>query len=408
MSDPGARHAVAERIEAAAGSLLGLSHRIHGHPELAFAEEQASAWCADLLTAHGFGAETGVAGLPTALRASAGAGPLHIVFCAEYDALPGVGHACGHNIVCAASLGAAIGAAGVADTAGLTVTVLGTPGEELFGLRELPPGASGPGKAVLLESGAFDGAHAAMMVHPAPVDLAAAASLAVTRIRARFRPAAAGTAGFLAEPGALLAADQAGTLCDVAAGLLHTSAPAGLTIHRVQSAGCWGQHREALVDFAVRGGTLGDVQDAAGRLADCARSAAAATGCQVTVERFLPYAPLRHDPELTACYRANAQARGRQFPDLGPLTDQLGYATDLGTVSRRLPAIHPFIGIGTTAVNHQPEFAAACIGLPADRAIIDGAVALAWTAIDAATRPQLRHRLLAPGPAVAGWRFVIA
>lgn len=151
MSDPGARCAVAERIEAAAGSLVGLSRRIHGHPELAFAEVQASSWCTELLTAHGFSVETGVAGLPTALRASAGAGPLHIVFCAGYDALPGVGHACGHNIICAASLGAAIGTAAVARDAGLTVTVLGTPGEELFGLRKLPPGASGPGKAVLLE-----------------------------------------------------------------------------------------------------------------------------------------------------------------------------------------------------------------------------------------------------------------
>jgi metal-dependent amidase/aminoacylase/carboxypeptidase family protein len=152
---------------------------------------------------------------------------------------------------------------------------------------------------VLLESGAFDGAHAAMMVHPAPADLAAAASRAVTRIRARFRPAAARAAGFLVAPGALLAVGQAGTLCDVAAGLLNTSAPAGLTVHRVQSAGCWGQRREALIDFAVRGDTLDDIQGAAGRLADCARSAAAAAGCQVTVERFLPYAQLRYDPELT-------------------------------------------------------------------------------------------------------------
>jgi metal-dependent amidase/aminoacylase/carboxypeptidase family protein len=314
-----------------------------------------------------------------------------------------VGHACGHNIICAASLGAAIGTAAIADAAGLTVTVLGTPGEELFGLRELPPGANGPGKAVLLESGAFDGVHAAMMVHPAPVDLAAAASRAVTRIQARFRAADAANAGFLASPRALLAADQAGTLCDIAAGLLHTSAPAGLTVHRVQSAGCWDQHPEALIDFAVRGDTLDDAQDAAGRLADCARSAAAATGCHATVERFLPYAQMRHDPDLTACYQANAQARGREFPDLGPIADQIGYATDMGTVSHQLPAIHPFIGIETTAMNHQPEFAAACIGPSADRALIDGAVALAWTALDAATRPELRHRLLTrDGPGLTG------
>src|SRR5262249_29638543 len=101
-------------VEAVGAELVELSHRVHAHPELAFAGERASRWCAETLSAAGFEVETGVAGLPTALRATAGGGPLHVVFCAEYDALPGIGHACGHNIICAASVGAALGAGAVA------------------------------------------------------------------------------------------------------------------------------------------------------------------------------------------------------------------------------------------------------------------------------------------------------
>lgn len=399
MTEQDAKRAAQERIEAAADQLAGLSHRVHGHPELAFAEERASAWCAELLRAHGFDVQDGAYGLPTAMRASVGTGPFRVAFCAEYDALPGLGHACGHNIICAASVGAAIGAAAAIDALGLTVIVLGTPGEELFGLRDLPPGVVGAGKALLLEAGAFDGVHAAMMVHPAPVDLAAAASRAVTRVQARFHVSDAGNTGFLASPRTFLAADQAGTLCDLAVGMMQARAPAGLSVHRVLSTGCWGQTAEALVDFAVRGDALDDVEDTASKLADCARSAAAQTGCQVTVEQFLPYAQMRHDPELAALYQANAQARGRNFPDLGPIADQIGYATDMGTISHRLPAIHPFIGIETTALNHLPEFAVACTTPSADQAVIDGAIALAWTALDAAARPEVRHRLLTGNPA---------
>jgi hypothetical protein len=102
---------------------------------------------------------------------------------------------------------------------------------------------------------------------------------------------------------------------------------------------------------------------------------------------------MRQDPDLARLYRTNAMALGRVFPDLGALADNIGMATDLGNVSQRIPAIHPLIGIGTTAFNHQPEFAAACLSPSADRAIIDGAISLAWTALDAALTPTIRNRL---------------
>src|SRR5262247_3155900 len=118
-----------ERFATAQESLIALSHRIHANPELGFEEEKAATWLSETLTDAGFAVEKGICDLPTAFVARAGKGPLHIAICAEYDSLPGVGHACGHNIIAAMALGAGIAAARVADDIGITVTVLGTPAE---------------------------------------------------------------------------------------------------------------------------------------------------------------------------------------------------------------------------------------------------------------------------------------
>src|SRR5689334_24406390 len=138
------------RFEAIRPAVIALSHRIHAHPELGFEEERASTWLAEILTDAGFTVDKGVCDLPTAFVARAGSGPLHLAMCAEYDCLPGIGHACGHNIIAAIAVGAGIAAARVADDVGLTVSVFGTPAEE-----------RGGGKILLFERGAFAGIHAA-------------------------------------------------------------------------------------------------------------------------------------------------------------------------------------------------------------------------------------------------------
>src|SRR5262249_53394232 len=125
------KDAARERLEAARANLVALSHRIHAHPEPGWEEEKASTWAADALADAGFSPQLGAFGMPTALVARSGSGPLHIAFCAEYDCLPGIGHACGHNVIAAIGVGAAIAAAAVADEIGLTVTLLGTPAEEV-------------------------------------------------------------------------------------------------------------------------------------------------------------------------------------------------------------------------------------------------------------------------------------
>ncbi len=151
-----------ERFDTIRDSMIALSHRIHANPELGFEEEKSSTWLVETLSDAGFTVEKGICELPTAFIARAGKGPLHIAICAEYDCLPGIGHACGHNIIAASAVGAAIAAARVADEVGLTISVIGTPAEEV--------GDAG-GKILLLERGAFTGMHAAMMVHPAPADI---------------------------------------------------------------------------------------------------------------------------------------------------------------------------------------------------------------------------------------------
>src|ERR1044071_3170364 len=122
-----------EALEAVSDDLVALSHRIHANPELGYEEERASAWLCDALDAAGFSVERGVCGLPTAFLARAGSGPLHIAICAEYDCLPGIGHACGHNLIAAMAVGAGMAAAKVADDLGVTISVIGTPAEELGG-----------------------------------------------------------------------------------------------------------------------------------------------------------------------------------------------------------------------------------------------------------------------------------
>src|SRR6266542_3754573 len=177
--------AARERIERAREHLLDLSHRIHARPELGMEEAQACAWLCDALTGAGFAVERGVGGLETAFSARSGPGPLRVVVCAEYDALPGIGHACGHNVIAAMAAGAGMGLAAVADEVGVEVTVLGTPDEE-----------AGGGKITLLERGAFDGAHAAMMVHPAPFDIVEMPIIAADQISVRYRGKEAHAAAF--------------------------------------------------------------------------------------------------------------------------------------------------------------------------------------------------------------------
>ena len=379
------KDAARERLDAIRASLIALSHRIHAHPEIGFEEERASRWLCDALDGAGFAVERGICGLPTAFVARAGRGPLHVGICAEYDALPGIGHACGHNIIAATAVGAGVAAARVADEIGLTVSVIGTPAEE-----------GGGGKILLLERGAFAGVHAAMMVHPAPIDVVEQPMIAAAQFEARFTGRAAHASAF---PEHGVNAGDAITIAQTAIGLLRQHIAPTDRIHGIVIKGGDAPNiipAHTVAKYIVRARTLGELASVQARVVRCFEAGALATGATLEmVEDHERYAEVRHDPAIAALYRRNAEALGRVFPDQGSALARAAASTDMGNVSLALPSIHPAIGISSLpAVNHQPEFAAHCVTAAADQALWDGALAMAWTIIDLAGDAALCQRLL--------------
>jgi amidohydrolase len=377
--------AAQERLDTVCPHLIDLSHRIHAHPELGFEEERASTWLAETLTDAGFAVTRGICDLPTAFMARAGSGPLHLAICAEYDCLPGIGHACGHNIIAAMAVGAGIAVAEVADDAGMTVHVIGTPAEEM----------GGGGKILLLERGAFAGMHAAMMVHPSPIDNVTPVSLANSYFEVRYAGKEAHAAAF---PERGINAADALTIAQVALGLLRQHIRATDRIHGIVTKGGDAPNiipAHTAAKYAVRAQTVDDLEEIRTKVLRCFEAGAVATGATLEiVGQRQSYAQLRHDSDMAAAYRRNAEALGRIFPD--PATPpRPGGSTDMGNVSLALPSIHPMIGIDSLpATNHQPEFAAHCVTPAADQALVHGALAMAWTAIDLAQTAVIRHRLL--------------
>jgi amidohydrolase len=366
-----------ERFERVRSGLIELSHRIHAHPELGFEEEKASAWLCERLSEAGFAVEKGICDLPTAFRARAGSGPLHVAFCAEYDSLPGIGHACGHNIIAAASLGAAIAAAQVADEVGLTVSVIGTPAEEV---------GNASGKILLLERGAFAGIDAAMMVHPAPIDMCKAKIIAASMFDVHCTGKASHASAF---PELGINAADALTVAQTAIGLLRQHIRDTDRIHGIVTHGGDAPNvvpARTSARYIIRSETLEQLAELRTRVHRCFHAGALATGAKVDiVGGDKPYAEMRHDARMAELYRRNAERLGRMFPDPGVWENRPTASTDMGNVSLAVPSIHPMIGINSLpAVNHQPEFAAHCASPDADQALADGAVAMAWTCIDLA------------------------
>ncbi len=385
-----AKNIVRQRAEKAHEALIGLSHWIHANPELGYQETLASGWVTEWLEKAGFAVERGVAGLDTAVFGTIGPGPFNVAFLVEYDALPEVGHACGHNVIAAASVGAAVALAAVAEQLGIRVTVIGTPAEE-----------GGAGKVLLMEAGAFEGVHCALMVHPGPNDQVSPEVLAAQSLDVTYTGRSA-HAGAFPERG--INAGDAMVVAQVAIGLLRQSLLATDRVHGIVT---FGGDAPNIIPartegrFMIRAATVARLDEVREKVRNCFEAGALASGAALSIEEKTVYADMIYDDDLNASYQANAEALGRSF-EVGADTNRLEmtrFSTDMGNVSYSVPSIHPIIGIDSApAVNHQPEFTAAAASPAADEAILDGAIALAWTAIDAATDEDIRARLLAASP----------
>ncbi|MEU3844804.1 amidohydrolase [Streptomyces sp. NPDC028635] len=374
--------AAADAVRSRRDVLIGLSHSLHAEPETALREFKSAAKIAAVLADAGFRVTDRAGGVPTALVGTYGTGDLVVALCAEYDALPGIGHACGHNVNGAAAVGAALALAAVADDLALTVKLVGTPAEEDIG-----------GKVLLLRAGVFDDVAAAMMVHAAPEDSVGASSLAVGAwdVTYRGRPAHAALA-----PWEGVNALDAMTLAHTAVGLLRQQLPPGTLVHDiVLEAG----HAVNVIPelargrYELRAHTVDDLAHARQRVRACLEAGALATGAALDLaEHGHDFADLRQDARLTAAYVRAARALGRDPVDRH---GQRMASTDMGNVSHAVPSLHPTIGYDTQgAMQHTEQFARHGTSPGADRAVLDGAIALAHVAVELATDPVGRQLFL--------------
>lgn len=361
-----------ERVEA---ELREISRWMYANPELAYKEIKSSKRLAEFLGANGFDVEHPAYGLETAFVARAGSGGPEMIICAEYDALPEVGHACGHNIIATSALGAGVALAPLADELGCRITVLGTPAEEHYG-----------GKVDLLHAGAFSGAAASMMIHPAPVDVLDPGILAVAHVDVEFFGMES-HASFAPQLGvnALDAAVQAyNNVSMLRQAMYPTDKVHGIITHGGDAPNVIPAHTS--MSWYVRAGTLERLEELRGRVEACLAAAAKATGCRYEItETGHVYNDLVSNPVLCELFDANATELGRSLARGADLPADASGSTDMGNVSHVVPSLHPMLDIKCSPhVNHQKEFAAHTLTPDGELAIRDGALAMAWTTIDLA------------------------
>ncbi len=378
------KHVISE-VDRRRDELIALSLKLHANPEIAFQEEKAAAWLGDYLEGEGFAVERGICEIGTAFRASYGQGEPKVAFLAEYDALPGVGHGCGHNIIGAASTAAGLAAKSVADETGGTVLVIGTPAEEAAG-----------GKVYMAERGAFDGLTCAMLAHPGNRDVAISQALACLELEVEFQGRASHAA---ARPEAGLNALDAMVAAFVNIGLLRQQLRDSARIHGIITDG--GQAVNVIPHHTAASLLIRAEDDAyldealKGKVLACFQAAAQATGCELEHRwgEDSRYKAMRTNRALAAAYRTNVEALGRKVME--PESRRSMGSTDMGNVSALVPAIHPSIAVAPPDISiHTVEFREMAASEAGHKALLDSAKALAMTAVDVFTDADLRQRML--------------
>jgi amidohydrolase len=369
-------------------ALVSISQQMHDNPEIAYEEHDTANLLTGYLTGIGFEIEKPAYGLDTAFAARVGATGPNVVICAEMDALPAIGHACGHNIIAAASLGAGAALAPMAVELGIRVTVLGTPAEEHFG-----------GKVDLINAGAFEDVAQAMMIHPAPHDVVDPTVIAVAHWDVEFHGKTSHASAY-PELGinALDAFVSAyNNISMLRQALLPTDKIHGIITHGGDAPNIIPHYTRS--SWYVRGATVQRLEELIPKVRACFEGAAAATGCTVEISpQGHTYTHMEPDPTLVELYAANTAALGRPMLRAADLPPSESGSTDMGNVSLVVPALHPELDIDAGgAVNHQPEYTAATVTEAANKAIQDGAIAMAWTIIDVAEQ-DLWDQLTSPKP----------
>jgi amidohydrolase len=362
-----------QEVERRADVLLEISHSIHEHPELCYEEHHAADLLAGVLEDEGFDVERGACDMPTAFVAKAGTGdgPTIGVFC-EYDALPEIGHACGHNVIGTAGLGAGLAAATVAEELGGRVVVLGSPAEE-----------GGGGKVFLHERGALDELDAAMMIHPADGDLQAMNVIAIQQVHVRYHGKAAHAAAFPHRGHNALDAAVLGYV-NIAALRQHirpTERIHGIFTEAGDKPNIVPQ--TAAAEWYVRSPTRRLLQPLKDRVMACLEAGTSAAGCTMDHEWQDPaYDDMLDNPVLVDLFTVNAERTGRHLADPSKAAGVVG-STDMGNVSYVVPSIHPMLAVAPSGVSiHTPEFTQYARGEEGDRAVLDGARAMAMTVAD--------------------------
>jgi amidohydrolase len=363
------------RFAAVEPDLQEISRWMYEHPEIANVEYETSARLVEFLSGKGFDVEYPAYGLDTAFAARIGSEGPEVVICAEMDALPGIGHACGHNIIATSALGAGVAVAEMTEELGFRVTVLGTPAEEHHG-----------GKVDLIRAGAFEAATASMMVHPSPRNVVDPMVLAIYHFSVQFHGKDAHAAASPWEGrNALDAFVQ--LYVNVSTFRQHmfpTDKMHGIISQGGDAPNIIPSHTRS--EWYVRAATKERLDVLMERFRSFVDAAATATGCtsEIAFDGH-EYEEMVNNTIMADLFFANSAALGRTMGRVADEDSSATGSTDMGNVSRVVPSIHPMIGMDTQgAVNHQPEFAAHTITPDGEKAMRDGALAMAWTIIDLA------------------------
>jgi len=381
MDVEAAKQRVCAEVDRMADQLLQASHEIHARPELNFQEHFAHDLLTDALRDEGLATTRHAYGLETAFEAVAGQQGATIAVLCEYDALPAIGHACGHNIIATAGLGAGLAAARVAAELGGRLRIIGTPAEE-----------GGGGKIHMARRGAFDGVDAAMMVHPADADLISMDTIALQGLEVQYHGKAAHAA---AAPWEGRNALDAGVLGYMNVAALRQHIRSTERVHGIFTRGGDKANivpAEVEMSWIVRSTTIDTLQPLKQRVLTCLDTAATACGCTMDhAWNGHTYADMIDNGPMVAAYVANAARVGRTVTDPAATGHSVVGSTDMGNVSYLVPSIHPMIRVAPEGVAiHTVEFAEWAASTEGDLAVLDGAKVMAMTVVDLWASSELR------------------